>query len=108
MKKLLEVFDAGGCLLQIFSVLLKGLQRRGKHTDVVHKQVGSANSDLMLDVQVCSQGPPGCVADDIQEGGAEEGQIAHKPCTTRRFKQAAQKGDQETRDVSRLSYRANI
>src|SRR5260370_74650 len=56
MKKLLDAFDAGGCLLQIFDLLLNGLQRRGKHTDVVHKQVGSANSDLMLDVQVCSQG----------------------------------------------------
>src|SRR5260370_17435810 len=76
MKKLLDAFDAGGCLLQIFDLLLNGLQRRGKHNDGVHKQAGSANSELMLDVQVWAQGQPGCVADDIQEVGAEEGQIA--------------------------------
>src|SRR5258708_4953937 len=108
MKKLLDAFDAGGCLLQVFNLLLDGLQRRGKHTDVVHKQIGSANRDLMLDVQVCSHSQSGCVADDIQEGGAEEGQIAHKRCATIRFKQAVQEGEQEPRDVWLRSWRANI
>src|SRR5260370_41690037 len=108
MKKLLDAFNAGGCLLQVFDLLLDGLQGRGEHPNVVHKQVGRANSDLMLEVEVCSHGQPDRVADDVEEVGAEEGQIAHKPRAAMRFKQAAQKGEQEARDVCLRSCGANI